>query len=393
MRGFIPHKEKKHNWKTAVFIITVMAVSAGVSFFVHARAGKLNVKIFDTTIFHTDASILQTEPVGPNEAIEIVFSAPVDTSFSQKEISIFPESKMILKWEEGNRKLKIIPESYWSLETDYRIELKGRNIFFSRFEKSFEFSTHPWPEVLSTVPSDGAEDIAVNMEDPIIFNFSRPLDDFSIKFEVEPYTELEHLVSDDRTSVRLVSRDDFKWNTKYTISTYLKLKQQMTSQYRKAHDMFFESVPPPVIDRSLDQQTQLKQALLYTKPLVQEGKYIDINLKYQHLIIFENGKALDAFLVSTGKKGMETPQGTFAIHNKALRPWSKKYSLFMPYWMAIFPSGAVGIHELPEWPGGYKEGANHLGIPVSHGCIRLGVGPAKRVFDWANIGTPVIIHM
>jgi lipoprotein-anchoring transpeptidase ErfK/SrfK len=122
------------------------------------------------------------------------------------------------------------------------------------------------------------------------------------------------------------------------------------------------------------------------------GKYIDINLKSQIMTIFENGKLLDAYLVSTGKRGMETKQGQFAVHNKFPRAWSKKYGLYMPYWMAMVPSGEFGIHELPEWPGGYKEGQNHLGIPVSHGCIRLGVGPAERVYNWAELKTPVLIH-
>jgi lipoprotein-anchoring transpeptidase ErfK/SrfK len=89
---------------------------------------------------------------------------------------------------------------------------------------------------------------------------------------------------------------------------------------------------------------------------------------------------------------MDTPRGRYAIQNKAVRPWSKAYSLYMPYWQAITPDGKYGIHELPEWPGGYKEGANHLGTPVSHGCMRLGIGPAKRVYEWAPIGTPVVIY-
>jgi lipoprotein-anchoring transpeptidase ErfK/SrfK len=33
-----------------------------------------------------------------------------------------------------------------------------------------------------------------------------------------------------------------------------------------------------------------------------------------------------------------------------------------------------------------------LGIPVSHGCVRLGIGPAKQVYEWTEVGTPVIIY-
>lgn len=60
------------------------------------------------------------------------------------------------------------------------------------------------------------------------------------------------------------------------------------------------------------------------------------------------------------------------------------------FWLGFIGS-AYGIHELPEWPGGYKEGKSHLGRPVSHGCVRLGVGSAEWLFNWADIGTEVII--
>lgn len=147
----------------------------------------------------------------------------------------------------------------------------------------------------------------------------------------------------------------------------------------------------PII-RDKDPKKRLEEAKIYAKPQIIEGKYIDISLAHQNMVLFENGQFVDSYLVSSGKKGMDTPIGTFKIENKASRAWSKKYGLYMPNWMAIEPNGKYGIHELPEWPGGYKEGANHLGIAVSHGCVRLGEGAAKRVYDWSDIGTPVIIH-
>ena len=137
---------------------------------------------------------------------------------------------------------------------------------------------------------------------------------------------------------------------------------------------------------------QIEQAKIYTQPKILEGRYIDINLSGQILSVFEDGKLLDSYLVSTGKKGMETPRGTHAIISKCSRVWSKKYGLFLAYWMAITPRGSFGIHELPESPDGDKEGANDLGMPVSHGCIRLGIGPAERVYNWAEIGTPVVVY-
>jgi len=121
-----------------------------------------------------------------------------------------------------------------------------------------------------------------------------------------------------------------------------------------------------------------------------EGKYIDIDLKEQKLCRVESTQLLDCYQISSGKASMPTPTGTFNIQFKNDRQWSKKYGLWMPYWEQI--SGDYGIHELPEWPNGYKEGEAHLGTPVSHGCVRLGVGAAKTVYDWTELGTTVYIH-
>ncbi|HPN54615.1 MAG TPA: L,D-transpeptidase family protein [Candidatus Moranbacteria bacterium] len=145
-------------------------------------------------------------------------------------------------------------------------------------------------------------------------------------------------------------------------------------------------------ERNKNPATRLQEAMVYAQPQILTGKYIDVSLAYQNIVIFENGKPLKAFLISSGVRGLYTPIGTFKIENKHPRAWSKNYGLWMPYWMAFLPSGEMGIHELPEWPGGYKEGANHLGTPASHGCIRLGMGSAKELYDWAEIGTPVVIH-
>lgn len=130
-------------------------------------------------------------------------------------------------------------------------------------------------------------------------------------------------------------------------------------------------------------------------PLSKEAKLLpkrlEINTGKQELSYFLGGVRLGTYMVSTGRPGMATPKGHFKIQNKYPRPWSKAYGLWMPYWLGI-DSGKFGIHELPEWPGGIKEGENHLGKPVSHGCIRLGVGPAKFIYDWTPVGTPIFIY-
>ena len=69
-----------------------------------------------------------------------------------------------------------------------------------------------------------------------------------------------------------------------------------------------------------------------------------------------------------------------------------------------------GLHALPYWkvrPGNRIEGEvkdgrlytngklyedyAHLGKPMSHGCVRLGIAASKVLYDWATNGTPVTI--
>jgi len=129
-------------------------------------------------------------------------------------------------------------------------------------------------------------------------------------------------------------------------------------------------------------------------PLVGNGarleKRIEINTKAQVLSYFLGGVRLGSFSVSTGKASMPTPKGHFTIYNKFSKAWSS-YGLWMPCWLGM-QFGRFGIHELPVWPSGYKEGESHLGTPVSHGCIRLGVGPAELIYNWTPVGTPVFIY-
>ena len=120
-------------------------------------------------------------------------------------------------------------------------------------------------------------------------------------------------------------------------------------------------------------------------------KTITIDLKKQELYQQLNGVTIRTHRVSTGKPGMATPKGEYTIGNKSKRAWSKTYGLWMPYWLGL-KGTRMGIHELPEWPGGYKEGANHLGQPVSHGCIRLGVKAAEILYEWTEVGTKVTIR-
>ena len=372
-------------WKT-IFFLLIIAVGG---FFGTVYGIDLYPKMF-----HTDLSIEKNQSIDPVDPIVIDFSRPVDTGGYQGSATISPSADFSIKWENGNKKLTISPKTFWKPQTQYSLNLpQGKTKFFTKIEPAvFQFTTMDFPKITDVYPQNGAKDVGVDIEDPIVLNFNEPLGNFFIKADLSPGTGVAYQHNDDRTQFKLLPNGGMEYGTDYDMKVYIKYANDSDSNYHQIYESSFSTAVPPVIVWDKDFSVRIEQAKKYTMPKIAAGKYIDVNLKAQVMTTFEDGKLLDAYMVSSGKASMPTPKGQFSIHNKTPRAWSKEFGLYMPWWNAVASDGSFGIHELPEWPGGYKEGAAHLGTPVSHGCIRLGVGPAKIVYDWAPIGTPVIIY-
>jgi hypothetical protein len=134
--------------------------------------------------------------------------------------------------------------------------------------------------------------------------------------------------------------------------------------------------------------------VLFPKPLV-PGKRIEIDLPEQRLRAFENDELVFDFSCSTGMTSTPTIAGQFQIVFKEPEAYAQRWSLDMPYFMAIYyerPGFANGIHELPINAAGQRLWSSVLGWPASYGCIILDVGDAEVLYDWAPVGTLVRIE-
>lgn len=369
-------------------IIIIFIISLTGLFFI---AGLFVNNYFEN--FQLNASLENKQEINPQDAIVINFSRPVLLPRIINGIKIEPSVETKMNWQENNKKLVITPVTFWTPGTEYKITYSGRSIFLTKAKQNiFDFSVSGYPEVFDVYPHDGQKDIVLDIEDPIVIDFDKSTKNFSIKFVLDPSTEVAYFNNTEKTQFKLLPKNKLQEGQRYNISVFAKVASDSDNGYKNIYNGFFETLPPAPATWDKDFSLRLEQARRFTQAKITTGKYIDINLSQQILSTFSDGKLLDSYLISSGKRGMDTSKGNFKISNKAPRPWSKAYGLYMPNWMALVSDGKFGIHELPEWPGGYKEGANHLGIPVSHGCIRLGVGPAKIVYDWAEIGTPVVIY-
>lgn len=339
-------------------------------------------------------TLAATEFSGPRDALVIHFSQSVQPASFEGKIQLEPAHPIRSEWHENNKTLFLFPEENWPIGSHYQLSLEsGKTGFFGPTPQvTFRINGPEYPSVVEVFPQEDTKDVLLGIEDPLRVTFDRSVKDFFIDFRLEPGTEVIYQNNPEKTAFEILPKETLPASTNHTLSIYAKWRGEPDSTYQLLEKTSFATLPPAPKSLNQDLAARIEETKRFTQAKKTEGKYIDINIKSQVMTLFENGKAVDAYVISSGKPGMDTPRGEFAIQNKAERPWSKRYSLYMPFWQAITPDGLYGIHELPEWPGGYKEGANHLGTPVSHGCVRLGVGAANRVYAWTEIGTPIIIY-
>lgn len=98
---------------------------------------------------------------------------------------------------------------------------------------------------------------------------------------------------------------------------------------------------------------------------------VTIDKSTQHMTVIVDGTPRYTFVVSTGRAGYGTPNGTYHPQRLARTWFSKKYyNSPMPY--SIFFHGGFAIH------GSYE--ISRLGGPASHGCVRLHPSNAAALY-------------
>ncbi len=123
------------------------------------------------------------------------------------------------------------------------------------------------------------------------------------------------------------------------------------------------------------------------------GKWILIDISEQHTYAYEDKKLVYSFVASTGI-GNSTRIGTFKVLDKIPNAYSNAFGIWMPYWMGIYYSGTLenGIHGLPKLWNGVELWGSLLGQPATYGCIESKTSEAKLLYDWAEVGIPVVIQ-
>jgi lipoprotein-anchoring transpeptidase ErfK/SrfK len=107
---------------------------------------------------------------------------------------------------------------------------------------------------------------------------------------------------------------------------------------------------------------------------------IAISIQKQHLKIYDANGLFAEAPISTGMAGHPTPMGVFSVIQKQKLHHSNIYSgAPMPFMQRITWSG-IAIHAgvLP-------------GYPASHGCIRMPMAFAVKMYGWTKMGARVVV--
>ncbi|CEJ45705.1 ErfK/YbiS/YcfS/YnhG-like protein (Uncharacterized protein) [Umezakia ovalisporum] len=122
-----------------------------------------------------------------------------------------------------------------------------------------------------------------------------------------------------------------------------------------------------------------------------------VNLSQRRTYVYKRGEVIASYPIAVGKKGWETPTGSFRVTDMEEYPiWEH------PITGEIFPSG-VNSPLGSRWIGFWSDGRNAIGFhgtpdthllgsAISHGCLRMRNDDVRLLYKQVNIGTIVSVR-
>jgi len=105
-----------------------------------------------------------------------------------------------------------------------------------------------------------------------------------------------------------------------------------------------------------------------------------VDLSRQRATVYRNGVRIGVTTISSGKDGYETPTGVFTILEKDRDHRSRTYD-----------DAPMPFQQRLTWMGVALHAGNLPGFPASHGCVRLPLEFAKKLFEVTPMGGTVVI--
>lgn len=105
-----------------------------------------------------------------------------------------------------------------------------------------------------------------------------------------------------------------------------------------------------------------------------------VSIPEQTLYVYRNGVRIGRSTISSGKAGHRTPTGVFTILEKNVKHTS-----------SIYKGASMPYQERLTWGGIAMHAGQLPGYPASHGCVRLPLDFAEKLYTVTSKGTTVIV--
>ena len=109
--------------------------------------------------------------------------------------------------------------------------------------------------------------------------------------------------------------------------------------------------------------------------------------------MLENGHVREKYKVAIGRPTAPTPTGRFAVTDRL-----NTGDPSGPYGCCVLALSAESPHAIQGWGGGNRIAihstpeTSSIGLPVSHGCLRLTLPEGRWLLQHIPLGTPTIIR-
>lgn len=116
------------------------------------------------------------------------------------------------------------------------------------------------------------------------------------------------------------------------------------------------------------------------------------------MYVYEDGDLILSTPITSGRRDFETVRGKFQIYSKERDHLMKSpfpeedYELWVDYWMPFY--GAYGIHDTCNSQDCWRTrfGGPSYVYNGSHGCINTPYNAVRFIYNWAKIGTTVVVR-
>ncbi len=134
-----------------------------------------------------------------------------------------------------------------------------------------------------------------------------------------------------------------------------------------------------------------------TSDLLTQPTRLEISLSRRRVTLYHENKPIKSYPIAVGRKGWETPTGTFQVmqmiqNPKWIHPFTRKSipagdpeNPLGGYWIGFWTNGKdwIGFHGTPN--------PETVGTAASHGCIRMYNKDVEELFRQVSVGTSVTV--